>query len=314
MRSLCQSRKKNPLVRVGRTVPPPPAEPPPEEEEDTTTLMSAVDDRVLPELAVILRADDAVLQSRSRADVPDSHHSSLASFYRRMAAYRANHTATSKPQKSVIAWCRAILTNVEGHPRAMSMLMLDTTSIASSEEEYSSVKHSIREAIGVPHFYRPTAPEVREAEATARLVEERRQLEALKAAEEAEKKRIEAEEAALKKKRIHERRYCSIQEEQKLAAAMQRMPLQSYLMETVVRAITEGIQATSELRPPGPSGLPRGLLIQVQTQQHAVMARGFPGPLPTFFSIQLSVFFPPFPALYASVERTAQFFPLLLVL
>ena len=221
---------------------------PAEAEVDEAAMVLPVDDKLLPDCVVLLQASEQLLISRADAGVDSDDHDSLKSFYRRYGAYLANHEPKLRPAKSLVSWCKSIVTAREAGPRAMSLCVID----APTENTLDDVVHSAKEFVGSPRFYRPTAQEIVDAKsaAAAAEAEERARKEAataaaLKAAEE-EAARVRREQA------IHTRRYTSILEEQAAASAMLSLPMQEYLMTYVVPAVTKGMSYVVKQRPEDP--------------------------------------------------------------
>lgn len=230
------------VFAVGEATLPEQDEPEPEE-EDATALMAAVDEKLFPDMVTIFEGNEEVTLKRAVAGTADA----LGRYYRRLKQYKAAVVDNKPPHKSLVRWFSAILTNKETAPREITSLFVDF-----SDEDLEKELKTVRDAIGAPHFYRPTPADIVREAKDKQLEEERLLLAHLKAEEEALRVAAEAEARRKHEAAMHERRYRSIQEEQAAAELIQGMPMQTYLLQFVVPTLTRGIAHCVNLRPEDP--------------------------------------------------------------
>jgi adenylate kinase len=211
---------------------------------DPSALIAAVDDALLFDTAVVLAADEALLEARCGA-APDA----LAEMHRRLAAFKAANTAQPKPPTGFKAWLQAIQTNKEAAPRCVSLHEHDTT---NDDAECSSSMAVVTEAIGAPRFIHPTPVEILQGRRQLELDAESARLAALVASEEQAARDGAAAAEARKATQNDDRRLASVGVERREAAAMAALPMQAYLVTHMLPAVTAAMQHVAELRPDDP--------------------------------------------------------------
>jgi len=238
--------------------------------EDPSVALNAVDEKLFPNVCVVLSAPRTLLVSRARMEeskdvtVEVPAHDSVANTLRRLNLYDTHHTdAPCLPSGSVITWMKSVLTAAaegaaaEGPnpyaipPRAATVIEIESGRLHGALES-ESLEH-LETIIGAPHFYRPTPEDIIGSAVEEEVRHETIRLETLRAEEARERDVQRQREAALVEHQRHQRRFITVEKEKSEAAAvMSHLNMHTYLLELIVPTLTEAMERTAVLRPEDP--------------------------------------------------------------
>ena len=235
-----------------------------DEEVEPEEALAQVDPRLLPDTLLHLACENALVMGRSCESDP---HRCTARLLTRLNKYRAAHSPSAVPSKSLLGWFKAITAAPQGpdgkpatdadesgpapRPRQVVIAELDAGLMLSDEGNRRALTH-VRSMVGPRGFPSPTVEELLAAAVRASHDEDAAAFKARRADEKRAEDEAREREERERQVAVHQRRYRSIAEEKAKAAELSAMPMEAYLARFALPAITAGVKQVITIRPDDP--------------------------------------------------------------